>query len=137
MTPVSLTVKDVDLREALRALFKQAGASYTIDSNIKGIVTADFRGVALEDALRIVLRQVDGRYRIEGGVYMIVAPQTTEFLIHDSGDDRLPLPPPEPPTMVVDGDFLYVLREGEVVKIDKKTMKIVGRVSLRQIKIVF
>lgn len=130
---VSLDVTSVDLREALRAIFKQAGVSYTIDANLKGIVTADFRSVALEDALRIVLRQVDGRYRIDGGVYMIVAPQTVDIFIRDPTYSGLILPPPEPPAMTVDGGFLYVYRQGEVVKIDKKTMKVIGRVSLGQI----
>ncbi|RYG26848.1 hypothetical protein EON82_01795, partial [bacterium] len=68
----SLEFEQTDVREALRALFKNVGVSYTIAPEVQGTVTVSLKNVPFETALQNVTRQVDATYRIEGGVYQIV-----------------------------------------------------------------
>ena len=64
----SLDYESADVREALRALFKNVGVSYTIASDVQGLVTVHLRNIPFEAALQQITRQVDATYRIEGGV---------------------------------------------------------------------
>jgi hypothetical protein len=79
----SLNLQDVDIRDALRALFKYAsGVSYVVGSDVQGTVTIELSNIKFEVALRNILDQVKATYRIEGGVYQIIsrvdtAPNTT------------------------------------------------------------
>ncbi len=86
----SLEYQQADVREALRALFKTVGVSYSIAPEVQGPITVSLKNVTFDVALQDVLRQVNATYRITGGVYEIVpkedntggttegtAPQTT------------------------------------------------------------
>src|SRR5580700_6495592 len=68
----SLELEQADVREALRALFKNVNVSYSIAPEVQGPVTVSLKNVTFETALQNVLRQVDATYRVEGGVYEIV-----------------------------------------------------------------
>src|SRR5580693_10046632 len=68
----SLELEQADVREALRALFKNVNVSYSIAPEVQGPVTVSLKNVTFETALQNVLRQVDATYRIEAGVYEIV-----------------------------------------------------------------
>jgi uncharacterized protein len=68
----SLELNQADVRDALRALFRNVGVSYTIAPDVQGTVTVSLRNVPFETALRNILGQVDATYRIEGGVYQII-----------------------------------------------------------------
>ena len=73
----SLELEQADVREALRALFKNVNVSYSIAPEVQGPVTVSLKSVTFETALQNVLRQVDATYRIEAGVYEIVKKQDT------------------------------------------------------------
>ncbi|MDR3689136.1 MAG: hypothetical protein P4L46_07130 [Fimbriimonas sp.] len=73
----SLELEQADVREALRALFKNVNVSYSIAPEVQGPVTVSLKNVTFETALQNVLRQVDATYRIEGGVYEIVKREET------------------------------------------------------------
>lgn len=68
----SLELEQADVREALRALFKNVNVSYSIAPEVQGPVTVSLKNVTFEAALQNILRQVDATYRVEGGVYEIV-----------------------------------------------------------------
>ncbi len=68
----SLELDQADVREALRALFKNVSVSYSIAPEVQGPVTVSLKNVPFDVALQNVLRQVDATYRVEGGVYEIV-----------------------------------------------------------------
>ena len=68
----SLELEQADVREALRALFKNVNVSYSIAPEVQGPVTVSLKNVTFETALQNVLRQVDATYRVEAGVYEIV-----------------------------------------------------------------
>ena len=68
----SLELEQADVREALRALFKNVNVSYSIAPEVQGTVTVSLKNVTFETALQNVLRQVDSTYRVEAGVYEIV-----------------------------------------------------------------
>jgi type II secretory pathway component GspD/PulD (secretin) len=69
---VSLELEQVDVREALRALFKSTGFSYSIAPEVQGLVTVNLHEVAFPTALQNILKQVSATYRVEAGVYQVV-----------------------------------------------------------------
>ncbi len=71
----SLELDQADVRDALRALFRNVGVSYSIAPEVQGFVTVSLKNVTFEAALQNVLRQVDATYRVEGGVYQIIKRQ--------------------------------------------------------------
>lgn len=68
----TLEYQAADVREALRALFRIVGVSYSIAPEVQGPITVSLKNVTFETALQNVLRQVDATYRVEGGVYQII-----------------------------------------------------------------
>ncbi len=70
--PVSISLDQADIRDALRALFRMVGLNYVVNSDVVGTVTVSLNGVPFTTALRNLLNQVDATYRIEAGVYQIV-----------------------------------------------------------------
>ncbi|HLO97967.1 MAG TPA: hypothetical protein VK171_05170, partial [Fimbriimonas sp.] len=68
----SAEYQSADLREALRALFKQVNANYSIAPDIQGQVTISMKNAKFELVLQNVLAQVGATYRYEGGVFIIV-----------------------------------------------------------------
>src|SRR5579862_8953344 len=68
----SLDLDAVDVREALRALFKSVGVSYSIAPEVQGTVTVNLKNVRFDTALQNILKQCDATYRVEGGVYQII-----------------------------------------------------------------
>src|SRR4051794_14854354 len=68
----SLDLDAVDVREALRALFKSVGVSYSIAPEVQGSVTVNLKNVRFDTALQNILKQCDATYRVEGGVYQII-----------------------------------------------------------------
>ncbi len=68
----SLELEQADVREALRALFKNVNVSYSIAPEVQGTVTVSLKNVTFDTAIQNVLRQVDATYRVEAGVYEIV-----------------------------------------------------------------
>lgn len=68
----SLELEQADVRDALRALFRNVSVNYSIAPEVQGTVTVSLKNVLFETALQQVLRQVDATYRINSGVYEIV-----------------------------------------------------------------
>jgi hypothetical protein len=68
----SLDLDAVDVREALRALFKSVGVSYSIAPEVQGTVTVNMKNQRFDTVLQNILKQVDSTYRVEGGVYQII-----------------------------------------------------------------
>ncbi|MGQ9454967.1 MAG: hypothetical protein ACUVRS_04940 [Armatimonadota bacterium] len=73
---INLELKDIDIRSAIEALFKNSGKNYAIDSNVLGIVpSVSFKDVEFETALRNLCKTAGLVYRVDntGGseVYII------------------------------------------------------------------
>ena len=68
----SLELDQADIRDALRALFKNVGISYVIAPDVQGQISVSLKDVPFETALQNILKQVDATYRVEGGVYSII-----------------------------------------------------------------
>ncbi len=69
---ISMDMDQVDVREAVRALFKSVNLSYSVAPEVQGTVTVNLHGVTFETALQNILKQVNATYRKEAGVYQIV-----------------------------------------------------------------
>lgn len=63
---------NLDVREAIRRLFKSVGVPCTIDPAVKGRITIRLQGASFEQALQTILIQVRATYRVEGGVFQII-----------------------------------------------------------------
>src|SRR5579862_6327541 len=86
----SLDLDSVDVREALRALFKSVGVSYSIAPEVQGTVTVNLKNVRFDTALQNILKLVDSTYRVEAGVYQIIK---REDIAPPSGGDQQPQTP--------------------------------------------
>jgi type IV pilus assembly protein PilQ len=69
--PISLNLKDADIKDVLRTFAEITGLNIAIDPGIIGSVTVDFVDVPWDQALDIILRQNGLTYILEGNVMRI------------------------------------------------------------------
>lgn len=134
----SLEVKQGDVRDVIRKLFKTGNVSYTIAPEVQGGVSVSLKNVTFEAALHNVLKQVDATYRVEGGVFSIVRRiGDVASVLNESETARLAPPPSitppalpvlskESPSIVQDIKFLYIVRGSSMFKVRKSDMKVVA-----------
>jgi hypothetical protein len=79
-TPITLTLRDAQVRDALQQLFTIARVDYTLDPNIQGIVNATVTDQPFLNVLRIILRSANPplTYRVENGVYIVQPRQANQ-----------------------------------------------------------
>jgi type II secretory pathway component GspD/PulD (secretin) len=93
ITIPTLELQDADVRDALKALFKDVNVGYTIDPEVVGTVTCSLKQVKFEAALQFILKQVKATYRVEGGVYQIILQE--QPTTGTNTDQTTPLPTTE------------------------------------------
>jgi type IV pilus secretin PilQ/predicted competence protein len=69
--PLSLNLKDADLKDVLRTFAQLTGLNMAIDQSVTGSVTVDFVDVPWDQALEIILRQNSLAYQLEGNVMRV------------------------------------------------------------------
>src|SRR5436190_11733574 len=69
--PISLNLKDADLKDVLRTFAELTGLNMAIDPGVGGSVTVDFQDVPWDQALDIILRQNGLTFILEGNVLRI------------------------------------------------------------------
>jgi type IV pilus assembly protein PilQ len=69
--PISLRLKDADIKDVLRTFAELTGLNMAIDPGVAGSVTVDFVEVPWDQALDVILRQNRLRYALEGNVMRI------------------------------------------------------------------
>jgi type IV pilus secretin PilQ/predicted competence protein len=69
--PISLTLKDADIKDVLRTFADLTGLNMAIDPGVSGSVTVDFVDVPWDQALDIILRQNNLTFSLEGNVMRI------------------------------------------------------------------
>ena len=69
--PISLNLKDADLKDVLRTFAELTGLNMAIDPGVGGSVTVDFQDVPWDQALDIILRQNGLTFILEGNVMRI------------------------------------------------------------------
>jgi type II secretory pathway component HofQ len=73
--PISLDLKDADLKDVLRTFAKLARLNIVIDPEVKGSVTVRLHDVPWDQALDVIL-QVNGLgYVLEGNVFRVGEPR--------------------------------------------------------------
>jgi type II secretory pathway component GspD/PulD (secretin) len=75
---MSLDMRNVDVREALRWLFQQRELDYSIAPEVQGTVSLRLSNAPFETVLRSVLRQVKADWRIEADIYQVIHKRVTE-----------------------------------------------------------
>ena len=71
-TPVTLDLKDVDVRAAIESLFRGTGKNFSIGQDVSGkIPSLSFRSIPFSQALKNLLKTAGLVYRVENGIYMI------------------------------------------------------------------
>jgi len=63
--------KRMDVRSALKALFRKNEGSYILAPDVKGAVMVDIDGQPFEKVLQSICDQVHATFKVEGGVYNI------------------------------------------------------------------
>jgi type IV pilus assembly protein PilQ len=69
--PISLNLKDADIKDVLRTFAQLTGLNMAIDPAVNGSVTVDFIDVPWDQALEIILRQNSLAYVLEGNVMRV------------------------------------------------------------------
>jgi len=83
--PVSLALKDADIKDVLRTFAQLTGLNIAIDPGVSGTVTVEFNEVPWDQALDLILRQNGLGYEIEGNVMRI---GTLDRLASESSANR-------------------------------------------------
>ena len=68
----SAEYQQADIREALKTLFRQVDANYSILPEVQGTVTINLKNARFELVLQNLLNQVNATFRYEAGVFVIV-----------------------------------------------------------------
>lgn len=86
----SLTMKNVEIKDALLLLSRQAGVTIITDKDVTGRVTVDFRNKTLKDILTAMLRPTGYTAYLEGTIIYVSRPQlvTRSFNINYIKDKR-------------------------------------------------
>jgi len=74
---ISLTMKEVDIAEVLRVMFRSAGLNFSMEPGVSGKVTVSLENVPFNAALRTVLEQVGATFVKEEGIYKISSEAVT------------------------------------------------------------
>lgn len=69
--PISLTLKDADIKDVLRTFAELTGLNIAVDPGVAGSVTVDFVDVPWDQALDLILRQNGLTFALEGNVMRI------------------------------------------------------------------
>lgn len=69
--PISLNLKDADLKDVLRTFAQLTGLNIAVDPGVTGQVTVDFVDVPWDQALDIILRQNNLAFVVEGNVMRV------------------------------------------------------------------
>ena len=69
--PISLNLKDADIRDVLRTFAQLTGLNIAVDPQVTGRVTVDFVDVPWDQALDIILRQNGLTFILEGNVMRV------------------------------------------------------------------
>ncbi|MEO6258730.1 MAG: type IV pilus secretin PilQ [Thermoanaerobaculia bacterium] len=69
--PISLNLKDADIKDVIRTFAQLTGLNIAVDPQVSGSVTVDFVDVPWDQALEIILRQNNLSYVLEGNVMRI------------------------------------------------------------------
>src|SRR6185369_15242948 len=69
--PLSLNLKDADIKDVLRTFAQLTGLNMAIDPAVSGSVTVDFVDVPWDQALEIILHQNSLAYVLEGNVMRV------------------------------------------------------------------
>jgi type IV pilus secretin PilQ/predicted competence protein len=69
--PISLNLKDADIKDVIRTFADLTGLNIAVDPQVSGTVTVNFNEVPWDQALSIILRQNNLTYTIEGNVMRV------------------------------------------------------------------
>src|SRR5207248_1175671 len=69
--PISLNLKDADIKDVIRTFASLTGLNIAVDPQVSGSVTVDFNDVPWDQALEIILRQNSLGYVLEGNVMRV------------------------------------------------------------------
>ena len=83
--PISVNLKDVDLKDFFRLIHEISGLNVVLDPNVKGTLTIVLDDVPWDQALDIVLKNNDLARQLEGNVLRIA---TVETLRHEADGRR-------------------------------------------------
>ena len=84
--PISVNLKDVDLRDFFRLIHEISGLNIVVDPNVKGSLTIVLDDVPWDQALEIVLKNNDLEKQLEGNVLRIATRDTVKKEAEETRD---------------------------------------------------
>lgn len=131
---ISCEFQNTDVREALRYVFKNTQASFTIAPDVQGTVTLALSNVPLETALQNITRQVGANYKITNGVIMVTKEGEATIPATMTRSGGFPSvaqgAASSDSIMLSDENYLYILKGATVWKIGKSSLSIERKLNL-------
>jgi type IV pilus assembly protein PilQ len=84
--PISVNLKDVDLRDFFRLIHEISGLNVVVDPNVKGTLTIVLDDVPWDQALDIVLRNNDLDKQLDGNVLRVATKETVKREAEEARD---------------------------------------------------
>jgi type IV pilus secretin PilQ/predicted competence protein len=84
--PISVNLKDVDLRDFFRLIHEISGLNVVVDPNVKGTLTIVLDDVPWDQALDIVLRNNDLDKQLDGNVLRVATKETVKKEAEEARD---------------------------------------------------
>jgi type IV pilus assembly protein PilQ len=84
--PISVNLKDVDLRDFFRLIHEISGLNVVVDPNVKGTLTIVLDDVPWDQALEIVLHNNDLEKQLDGNVLRIATKETVKKEAEENRD---------------------------------------------------
>jgi type II secretory pathway component GspD/PulD (secretin) len=112
---VTLKFHYEDVRQALKILFRNTNASYSLAPDVTGKVTASLANVPLGKALPFLLKQVECTFHVEGGVVLILKGLHPTFHLYQEKVTAH--------SIANDGDWILLFFGKEIFKFSKKRMR--------------
>lgn len=117
---ITVAFQNTDAREALRQVFRQTGASYSIDPMVQGTVSYKGSEVPSDAVLTSMLHQINATFRKEDGIYKVMTlAQDVERIRLDAANWSS-----EPPVVTQDEHFLYLVGSGRILKVRKSDLTV-------------
>jgi type IV pilus assembly protein PilQ len=84
--PISLDLKDLDMKDFFRLIHEVSGLNVVVDPNVKGTLTMDLNDVPWDQALEIVLRDNGLSEQLDGNVLRIATRETLKREAEQQGE---------------------------------------------------
>lgn len=100
---VTMDMRDIDIRAAIEALFRNSGKNFAVDANVEGVIpSVSFKDVPFDIALKNLLKSSGLIYRVDHNVYIISKRPETAQTTFETPPTEVPVADTEESTVRIE-----------------------------------